>query len=42
MAGVLVNGGALLHEAIHVRDGNQDSDRAVREHLGDGKLVQIK
>ena len=42
MACVLVNGGALLNQAIHIRDRNKDLDRAVREHMGDGKLVQIE
>ena len=32
----------LPHQSVHIRDRHEDSDPAVREHLGDRELVQVE
>ncbi len=41
MAGVIVDGRALLDERVHVSHRHQDLDLIVNHGLGHGKLIQI-
>ena len=41
MARVLVDGGVLANQGIHIGNGDQDAHRAIGQHLAGRELVEI-